>query len=180
MEEVQVPDGPKEAAETPLAVSREQLRLSPRAYQINVFEVAKAGNVIAVLPTGAGKTLISCLLVKHTLDAARANPTSSPKLVFFLVNLVPLVFQQSDVLRRHCDAHVKSYCGEMDVDSWNGDTWAKNLGEANIHVMTAAIFLNIISCGFVKMKVGTRSFCLHCAAYVLTRQFGSPNRTLLF
>ena len=85
------------------------------------------------------------------LDQAR-RVLESPKLVFFLVNLVPLVFQQSDVLRRHCDQNVKSYCGEMDVDSWNGATWKKNLGEAQIHVMTAAIFLNIISCGFVQMK----------------------------
>jgi endoribonuclease Dicer len=92
------------------------------------------------------------LLVKHILDQERRLPDGSSKLVFFLVNLVPLVFQQSDVLRRHCDQHVKSYCGEMDVDSWNGATWKKNLGEAQIHVMTAAIFLNIVSCGFVQMK----------------------------
>ncbi|KAI9029207.1 hypothetical protein DFJ74DRAFT_657501 [Hyaloraphidium curvatum] len=138
-------------AQPKLVIAKEEARLHPRAYQLNVFEVAKTSNVVAVLPTGAGKTLISCLLVKHTLDIARSKP-SAPKLVFFLVNLVPLVFQQSDVLRRHCDTHVKSYCGEMDVDSWNGPRWKSNLEETNVHCMTAAIFLNIISCGFVRMK----------------------------
>lgn len=91
------------------------------------------------------------LLVKHVLDNIRDKP-GSPKLVFFLVNMVPLVFQQSDVLRRHCDSTVKTYCGEMDVDSWDKATWEKNLAESQIHVMTAQIALNILSCAFVKMS----------------------------
>lgn len=37
----------------------------PRSYQMEMFQKAMAGNVIAVLDTGSGKTLISCLIIKH-------------------------------------------------------------------------------------------------------------------
>ena len=37
----------------------------PRSYQIEMFQRAVNGNVIAVLDTGSGKTLIACLLIKH-------------------------------------------------------------------------------------------------------------------
>jgi replicative superfamily II helicase len=37
----------------------------PRSYQMEMFQKAMSGNVIAVLDTGSGKTLISCLIIKH-------------------------------------------------------------------------------------------------------------------
>lgn len=37
----------------------------PRTYQMEMFHRAMEGNVIAVLDTGSGKTLISCLIIKH-------------------------------------------------------------------------------------------------------------------
>lgn len=43
-------------------------RLDPRAYQIELFERAKDRNIIAVLDTGSGKTLIAVLLLKHMLQ----------------------------------------------------------------------------------------------------------------
>lgn len=42
-----------------------QIISSPREYQIELFEKAKEKNVIAVLDTGSGKTLIAVLLLRH-------------------------------------------------------------------------------------------------------------------
>lgn len=64
---------------------------SERAYQIELFEKAKANNTIAVLDTGSGKTLIAVLLLKDILeneieDRAAGKPR---KLAFFLVDSAP-------------------------------------------------------------------------------------------
>lgn len=74
------------------------------------------------------------------------------KLTFFLVNLVPLVFQQAEVLRSNCDFNIKSFCGEMGVDLWSEKQWAKNFEESDVLVMTAQIFLNILRHGFISLK----------------------------
>lgn len=38
---------------------------APRHYQLEIFEKAKENNIIAVLDTGSGKTMIALLLLKH-------------------------------------------------------------------------------------------------------------------
>ncbi|KAI0566200.1 Ribonuclease III [Gracilaria domingensis] len=43
--------------------------LTPRRYQLEILQRAKETNVIAVLDTGAGKTLVAALLVKETLQS---------------------------------------------------------------------------------------------------------------
>lgn len=53
----------------------------PRSYQQKLFEVAKERNVIAVLDTGSGKTLISVMLIKHMAALQTSSST-----VFFVVN----------------------------------------------------------------------------------------------
>jgi endoribonuclease Dicer len=59
----------------------------PREYQIELFERAKNENVIAVLDTGSGKTLIAVLLLKHILDTEiQDREQGLPKRIsFFLV-----------------------------------------------------------------------------------------------
>ncbi|KAJ3051816.1 Dicer-like protein 1 [Rhizophlyctis rosea] len=42
--------------------------LVPRQYQLELFERAKKSNIIAVMDTGTGKTLIACLLIRHILS----------------------------------------------------------------------------------------------------------------
>ena len=41
---------------------------NPREYQMELFDRAKKENIIAVLPTGSGKTLIAVLLLQHVID----------------------------------------------------------------------------------------------------------------
>jgi endoribonuclease Dicer len=48
----------------------------PRSYQMEMFHKAMAGNVIAVLDTGSGKTLISCLIIKHVHNIDFENKAS--------------------------------------------------------------------------------------------------------
>lgn len=37
----------------------------PRAYQVDLFEIARKQNAIIYLPTGAGKTFIAVMLIKE-------------------------------------------------------------------------------------------------------------------
>ncbi|RUP47573.1 hypothetical protein BC936DRAFT_145570, partial [Jimgerdemannia flammicorona] len=45
--------------------------LAPRQYQLELFEKAKNGNIIAVLDTGSGKTLIAVMLIKEIMTIER-------------------------------------------------------------------------------------------------------------
>ncbi|PQE23414.1 dicer 1 protein [Rutstroemia sp. NJR-2017a BBW] len=65
---------------------KQQIISSPRDYQIELFERAKDRNIIAVLDTGSGKTLIAVLLLRHIFaqeleDRANQKPR---RVSFFL------------------------------------------------------------------------------------------------
>lgn len=62
---------------------------SPREYQLELFERAKQKNIIAVLDTGTGKTLIAVLLLRHILDQELEDRQAgkSPRISFFVVSL---------------------------------------------------------------------------------------------
>jgi len=52
-------------------VAPSNLALTPRKYQIELWEKAKKHNVIAVLDTGSGKTFIAVLLIKEVVAEER-------------------------------------------------------------------------------------------------------------
>ena len=58
-----------------------------RDYQSELFARAKAGNIIAVLDTGSGKTLIAALLLRETVSKEMDDRAAgrSPRTSFFLV-----------------------------------------------------------------------------------------------
>ena len=58
-----------------------------RDYQSELFARAKAGNIIAVLDTGSGKTLIAALLLRDTVTKEMEHRASgkAPRTSFFLV-----------------------------------------------------------------------------------------------
>lgn len=49
----------------------------PRGYQIELFERACQENIIAYLETGSGKTLVSALLIKKTLDDLESSASAT-------------------------------------------------------------------------------------------------------
>ncbi len=114
-----------------------------RPYQIELLQKALQGNVIACVPTGSGKTFISVLLIKelarqeeelgmrateHLQNGTVDTPTDTvfcvcdvrsglaeKKLMFFLVNTVPLVFQQAQVIRQHTNLPTNTYHGDQGI-----------------------------------------------------------------
>lgn len=80
----------------------------PREYQLELFELAKKQNTIAVLDTGSGKTLIAVLLVRWTIDneLERRAAGKAPKISFFVTQSVTLCYQQYSVLVTNLDHKV--------------------------------------------------------------------------
>ncbi|CAO3597959.1 unnamed protein product [Absidia cylindrospora] len=135
------------------AEEKEKRVLCPRIYQYELYQKALKENIIAVLHTGSGKTLIAVMLLKQMAlqEKHERLVRLKTKLTFFLVDRVPLVFQQSNVIRANCDVEVKHMCGQMDVDNWSEKKWNTVFDESDVCVMTAQIFLDTLRHGFIKM-----------------------------
>ncbi|KAI8093080.1 dicer-2 protein [Halteromyces radiatus] len=127
--------------------------LSPREYQYELYNRAINENVIAVLHTGSGKTLIAVMLIKYMALQEKHDRLTrrKTKLTFFLVDRVPLVFQQAAVISANCDVEVDKMCGQMDVDNWSEKKWKTIFEEKDVCVMTAQIFLDTLRHGYVHM-----------------------------
>ncbi|KAL2821630.1 hypothetical protein BJX63DRAFT_442975 [Aspergillus granulosus] len=128
--------------------------LDPREYQIELFERAKAENTIAVLATGAGKTLIAVLLLKYTIekelnDRAEGKPR---RISFFLVESVTLSYQQAGVLRNNLDCNVGHIFGALGPDFWNKETWDEYFVKYMVIVCTADILDRCLLHAHIKME----------------------------
>ncbi|KAJ3335753.1 hypothetical protein HDU93_004539, partial [Gonapodya sp. JEL0774] len=143
------PFGPLDPEEKALKIAE------ARTYQRELFEKAKADNIIAVLDTGTGKTFIAAMLIKYVHereDIERMKDPSYPKKkTFFLVNLVPLVFQQAAFLEHNLHLSVGRYCSEMETAGEKRELWSNRIANHDVHVMTAQIFLNILVSGWILM-----------------------------
>ena len=108
--------------------------------------------VIAYLETGAGKTFIAVLLLKHRLSAPPNTHAPDARAVL-LAPQVPLVLQHAEVLSLHLPFPVGRYVGEMGVDLWDRWTWVKEWDQHRVLVMTPQILLNLLSHAII--PVGT-------------------------
>lgn len=127
---------------------------NPRDYQLELFERAKKENLIAVLDTGSGKTLIAVMLLRWVLDnelEARATGNAH-KVAFFLVPSVNLVFQQFAVLEANLDHNIAQFCGDMRLDAWSKAVWEKHFAENKVIVCTADILLHCLARSFVTVR----------------------------
>ncbi|KAI4379952.1 hypothetical protein MLD38_006189 [Melastoma candidum] len=121
----------------------------PRSYQVKVFEVAIKRNTIALLETGAGKTMIALMLIKEIVQDIKLSAVR--KLIVFLAPTVVLVNQQYDEVKLLTDFQVGEYYGAKGIDEWNPSHWEKEIDEHNVLVMTPQILLNALRNGFLTM-----------------------------
>ncbi|KAH9653047.1 Endoribonuclease Dicer [Citrus sinensis] len=143
--------------------STNSINFIPRIYQLKVFEVAKRRNTIAVLETGAGKTMIAVMLIKDIAQAIKSN--GFKKLIIFLAPTVHLVHQacffkfiyfvryQYDVIRVHTDFEVEEYYGAKGVDEWDSQCWQKEINKNDVLVMTPQILLDALRKAFLSLDI---------------------------
>ncbi|KAL2267597.1 hypothetical protein VTJ83DRAFT_4874 [Remersonia thermophila] len=121
----------------------ERIIANPRDYQLELFELAKKQNTIAVLDTGSGKTLIAALLLRwiiqnELVDRAQELPK---RISVFLVDKVALVFQQHAVLECNLDFPVEKLCGDDMLENEPREIWDRVI-ENNMAVVCTAEVLN--------------------------------------
>lgn len=96
---------------------------------------------------------MAVLLLKHILQIElnkRANG-ASPRVAFFLVDSVTLVFQQSAVLRNNLDQRVAHFYGNLGPDLWDQQTWNKHLEKYMVIVCTAEILNQSLLNGHIRI-----------------------------
>ncbi|CAN6310319.1 unnamed protein product, partial [Urochloa humidicola] len=121
-----------------------------RSYQLEALERALAGNTVAFLETGAGKTLIAVLLLRAYARRIRSSPP--PCFAVFLVPTVVLVGQQARVVEAHTDLRVAQFFGAMGVDFWRADAWRAAIEGAEVLVMTPQILLDNLRHSFFRLR----------------------------
>ncbi|KAF9181463.1 Dicer-like protein 1 [Haplosporangium sp. Z 767] len=128
--------------------------LVPRLYQMELFKKAVDGNVISVMDTGSGKTLVAVMLIKEMINREREaqRKPEDRKICFFVVNNVPLVFQQASVIKANCDAKVYELCGTTGDEKFNDTLWQVIFDGIDVVVLTAQILLNVLRHGKVNME----------------------------
>ncbi|KAF6815456.1 RNase3 domain protein [Colletotrichum sojae] len=126
----------------------------PREYQYELFERAKKKNIIAVLDTGSGKTLIAALLLRHILEKELEDREvgKQKRIAFFLVDKVSLVFQQHQVLEDNLGTfNASRLCGDLMDSMWSAEFWKEQFEKNMIIVCTAAILQKCLSHSYIRM-----------------------------
>ncbi|KAL6613967.1 hypothetical protein ACP70R_036237 [Stipagrostis hirtigluma subsp. patula] len=126
---------------------REHQDFTPRRYQRDVYEVAVHRNTIAMLDTGAGKTMIAVMLIRHFAKIIKAN--NDRKFIIFLAPTVQLVTQQCEVIKGYTDLEVEHYHGAKGVDQWKAHSWQEQLSKYQVMVMTPQVLLHALRQAFL-------------------------------
>eukprot|EP00569_Conticribra_weissflogii_P000820 CAMPEP_0171357950 /NCGR_PEP_ID=MMETSP0878-20121228/46504_1 /TAXON_ID=67004 /ORGANISM="Thalassiosira weissflogii, Strain CCMP1336" /LENGTH=537 /DNA_ID=CAMNT_0011864007 /DNA_START=21 /DNA_END=1631 /DNA_ORIENTATION=+ len=118
----------------------------PRNYQVKAFCEVLLRNMIVVMPTGTGKTLLAALLIKKM---KMLNPEH---MGLFVVDRIPLVFQQADYLQYETGLRVCRVCGENKKIK----TLRKlNEGKYDVLVVTAGCLVSMLE----REQLDLRLFC---------------------
>ncbi|KAJ3574695.1 hypothetical protein NPX13_g4287 [Xylaria arbuscula] len=127
---------------------------SPREYQTELFERAKRKNIIAVLDTGTGKTLIAVLLLRYIVEQELEDRRAGKdhRLAVFLVDKVALVHQQFRVLEANLDFHMESFTGDSGGGIYTKEFWRRMTDEKTVIVCTAEILHQCLCHSFIRME----------------------------
>ncbi|CAN1351385.1 Endoribonuclease Dicer homolog 3a [Linum perenne] len=123
---------------------------TPRSYQLDVYEVAKQRNTIAMLDTGAGKTMIAVMLIKDIGQTIKSSPHK--KLILFLAPTVHLAIQY-EVIKANTSFDVEVYYGAKGVDLWSLSQWQKEIDGHDVLVMTPQILLDALRKAFLNLEM---------------------------
>lgn len=126
----------------------------PREYQRELFLQALRRNTLVYLPTGSGKTLIAAMVLSCM---KKLNPD---KLMVFLVDRIPLVYQQSEYIKYQVpDLRVEILAGDIgrfpgDKSRWIATVQALTENKIDLLVMTSQILLNLMAdeCPILRMS----------------------------
>ena len=87
------------------------LTKKPRDYQIQAFVEGLQKNIVVVLDTGAGKTLVASMIL------AKMRKLNPGRMGLMIVDRVPLVFQQGDAIEEDTNLKVVRLCGENKTEN---------------------------------------------------------------
>ncbi|XP_028790121.1 endoribonuclease Dicer homolog 3a [Neltuma alba] len=127
--------------------SMETQHIHPRKYQLEVFEVARKQNTIAVLETGSGKTFIAVMLINDIGQSIKYSGVK--KLIIFLA---PTVHLQFKIIKDLTNFDVEEYYGAKGVDTWNLERWEKEINDHDVLIMTPQILLDALRKAFINIE----------------------------
>ncbi|CAG9461496.1 unnamed protein product [Pedinophyceae sp. YPF-701] len=122
--------------------------MKPHPYQLEIFARAKRERLIAFLPTGSGKTLISIMLMEHAkLEGWLQGTNVAPHrvVVFVAGEKKILAEQQARVIRQSTSMAVGTFTGDtrssqnVQIDSWSRDDWNEAVEKLDVLVVVPEV-----------------------------------------
>ncbi|KZV94867.1 P-loop containing nucleoside triphosphate hydrolase protein [Exidia glandulosa HHB12029] len=121
-----------------------------RKYQEEMLNESVKRNIIVVLDTGSGKTLIAALRLK--LEVERQASLGTRKVSWFLVPTVALCQQQSDVLKKILPCGVDYISGGKEPDKWtNPALWRQIVTVNQVIVSTHQVLLDALRHAYLNL-----------------------------
>lgn len=98
------------------------------------------------------------MLIKELQDAIMIPFSEGGKRTIFLVNTVPLVQQQAQVIKNNLAVTVGDYYGDKKInnkviDSWDKAMWDEEIQKNQVLVMSAQILVELLSHDYISRLI---------------------------